>query len=120
MGGAARAVGIEMNKELCEVQNAAVAAFQSTLAAASSSSSSSPSPPITIIQANVSTALSTLHEADVVVCKPSNAHLISKSQFPAKNSKPHFGFKMTRNKVLHNVFQFFHAPAEARKLWQQV
>jgi hypothetical protein len=22
--------------------------------------------------------------------------------------------------VLHNVFQFFHAPADARKLWEQV
>jgi hypothetical protein len=73
MGGAARAVGIEMNKELCDVQNAAVAAFQSTLAAASSASS-----PITIIQANVSSALTHLHDGDVIVCTPIfNAHQIS-------------------------------------------
>ena len=68
LGAAGRAIGIEMNKDLCDVQNAAVAAFQSSLAAASSSSSSSSSSsPITIIHSNVSATLATLHTADVVV-----------------------------------------------------
>jgi hypothetical protein len=73
LGGAGHVIGIEMNKELCDLQNAAVAAFQSTLmeAAVSSSSSSSAEPsaaPITIMHTDVAAALPTLHHADVIVC----------------------------------------------------
>jgi hypothetical protein len=53
-----------MNKELCELQNAAVAAFQATLAEAAPAASSAP---VTIMHANVASALSTLHDADVIV-----------------------------------------------------
>ncbi len=72
LGGAGRAIGIEMNKELCDLQNAAVAAFQSTLmeAAVASPSSSSAEPsaaPITIMHTDVAAALSTLHHADIIV-----------------------------------------------------
>lgn len=104
LGGAARAVGIEMNGDLCNLQRDAVSAFQASLSAATSAASAatsqstessssaaaarSSSGPISIVHSNVSEALSTLNAADVV--------------------------------VLHNVFQFFHEPAEARKLWQQV
>jgi hypothetical protein len=84
LGGAGRAVGIEMNKELCDVQSAAVAAFESSLAAAvpSAAAAASATPtltssPITIVHANVSSSLSLVNDADVVVC-----HSIL--SFPAK------------------------------------
>ena len=117
------------------MQSAAVAAFESSLAAAvpssavSASASATPIPassPITIVHANVSSSLSLVNDADVVVCH-SILSFSAKQFMPSKLSRKLFTIFLHQStnsnnieQVLHNVFQFFHAPADARKLWEQV
>jgi hypothetical protein len=85
LGGAGRAIGIEMNRELCDLQRSAVSAFDSSLRTSASAASTSASlsaastdtefaPPISIVHSNVSAALSSLNSADVIVCASNHYH----------------------------------------------
>jgi predicted tellurium resistance membrane protein TerC len=111
LGRAGCAIGIEMNKEFCDIQNAAVSAFASSLSTSAHASSaaaatSHTSAPITIVHADVASALDSVNAADVVVGSLLPVALACALIFSEQ--------------ILHNAFQFFHSPAEARRLWQLV
>jgi hypothetical protein len=70
--------------------------------------------------------LSIVNDADVVVCH-SILSVPAKKITPSKLSRKLFAIFLRQSthsniieQVPHNVFQFFHAPADARKLWEQV